>query len=179
MRFEGLKRGIKGEIGVSEFASDTVGIKIDAPAFGRPRERGKEALRLRLEIIEDGANARFDEELAASRLSGASSVPMEAIGPRAADLHTEKERRDIFDLMRLIKDHGVMIGDDTCARAPEPHREVGEEEVVVDDDELALLSLPPHTRDITIFIIRAARADARLGATDEMRPERIVLGKVA
>ncbi len=55
--------------------------------------------------------------------------------------------------------------------------EVGEEEVVVDDDEVGFERLAPHLGDEAGLPVRAGLAEAGLGAGVELGPERELSGR--
>ncbi len=80
--------------------------------------------------------------------------------------------------MRLIKDHRCGIGQNARVRRIASlllDVEVGEEEVVIDDDELGLHRLSPHGRDETRLGVGAGLAQADLGPRVELRPKPGVL----
>ena len=80
--------------------------------------------------------------------------------------------------MRLVEDHRTRLRQDSCIGRPTClllDREVGKEQVVVDDDQLTLERLPPHARDEAAFPVRARRPQARLCAGIEFVPQRRVL----
>src|SRR5690554_1397955 len=154
-------------------------VEVQPTPLGGPWKRGEEFGRLCFEIVEDGSERRLDEQRPSFGLGGTRGVSMKPLRARPGHLNTKEERGGVFDLMCLIKDDGLVVRNDAGAGPPESHREIREEEMMVDDDELAFFRAPPHPGDITIFVKRAARSDPRLGAARDVSPDGIVFGKLA
>ena len=114
------------------------------------------------------------------RPEGALGVPHERFDARAGDPHAEEVGRDVLDLMRFVEDDGVVRRQDAGVRsaAAGAKREVGEQQVVVDDDDLRLLRLSPHPRHEARLEVRAAGADARLARRGDVAPDLRVLGQI-
>ncbi len=86
-------------------------------------------------------------------------------------------RRYILELMRLVQHRGVTIGNDRAVVAV-AHGRVGEQQVMVHDDEVGFGGALAHARDEALLIERAGRAEAVLGRRGQLRPEREVLRQV-
>ena len=91
-----------------------------------------------------------------------------------ADRHAEVAARDIFQFVSLVKNH--------CARFRENARvrsvfrrlldgEIGEEEMMVHDDDVALHGSPVHFGDEASFECAAFLAETGIGAGVQLVPE--------
>ena len=115
---------------------------------------------------------------AALDLGGAREIAREREHPLRRDVQAEELRRDILDLVGLVEDHDL-VGRQHLRLGPlAAQREVGEVEVVVDDDELRVGGAAAHLRDEALLEERAARADARLGRRLHVAPERGVVREI-
>ena len=63
-----------------------------------------------------------------------------------------------------LPDVDVRILDPDDGSTPVAQGEVGEEQVVIDDEDLRVFCFPLHSRDETLVVVRAAGSDSRLGA---------------
>ena len=100
-----------------------------------------------------------------------------------ADREAEVAGGDLFELVGLVEDHGGGLGEDAgIGRAGGllPDGEVGEEEVVVDDDDVRFQGLAAHLGDEAALVVGAGGAEAGFGcgrracaraALDSGRPE--------
>ena len=89
---------------------------------------------------------------------------VEALG---AEADAEEVARDVLQLVRLVEDHRAGRGQHACVgrRAGlQPDRHVGEEEVVVDDDDLRVQRLAAHGGDEAVLPVGAGLAEAGLAA---------------
>ena len=96
-----------------------------------------------------------------------------------ADRESEVVRRNLFQFMRLVEDDRGSLGKDAgVGRAGGLlfDGEVGEEQVVVDDDDVRLESLAAHLGDEAAVVIRAGAAQTGFGAGIEFLPEGAGLG---
>ena len=59
-----------------------------------------------------------------------------------------------------------------------PHRGVGAEQVVVDDDDVRFGGALAHAGDEAVVVARALGADAVLGRRGDVAPERQIFGQV-
>ena len=58
------------------------------------------------------------------------------------------------------------------------HREIGEEQVMVDDDDLRLLSASLEPRQPALLVLGATRAAAGVGPRVEIAPQLEAVGKI-
>ncbi len=89
-----------------------------------------------------------------------------------ADRNAEILARDVFDLVRFVEDHGVIIGQDAAFVVLVFQREVGEEEVVVDDDDVAFGGALVHQRNEAALEVGALLAGAEIAARIHLAPRR-------
>jgi len=74
----------------------------------------------------------------------------------------------------LVEDHGCGLGQNSGvgrASGVALDGEVGEKQVVVDDDDVGFESFAPHLGDEAAAVIRTGGAEAGLGAGIELLPE--------
>ncbi len=87
----------------------------------------------------------------------------------------EERRRGLGQLMGLVEDDRVrgrqQIGDPFVAQ-----HEVGEEQVMIDDDEVGLLRRAPRLHHEALRVMRTFGAEAVLARRRHQRPDRRVLG---
>jgi hypothetical protein len=95
----------------------------------------------------------------------------------ARDRDAEEVGRHVLEQVRLVEDHRVVVGD-RAAGMIAAQRQVGEEQVVVDDHQLRLFGALAHLRHEARFVVPALAADARVGAALDLAPDRRVLGQV-
>ena len=110
---------------------------------------------------------------AASALDVAREL-LEAIG---ADAEAEVLRRDVLELVRLVDDRVAAGGNHLAVRVL-PHRGVGAEQVMVDDDHVGLGGALAHPRDEAVVVARALGAEAGLRGRRHVVPERQVFRQV-
>ena len=82
--------------------------------------------------------------------------------------------------MGLVEDHGGGLGQDAGVGGVGGlllDAEIGEEEVVVDDDDVGLERFAAHRGDEAAFPVRAGLAETGFGAGVELLPERRGLGE--
>jgi hypothetical protein len=75
--------------------------------------------------------------------------------------------------VRFVKDNGRALGQDTNIRSVARSlldAEVRKEEVMVDDDDVALRSAAAHLGDEAAVVLRALLSGATVGASVELRP---------
>jgi len=95
-----------------------------------------------------------------------------------AEVDAEEVAGDVLQLVRLVEDDGPGGGQNACIgrRAGlQLDRHVGEEEVVVDDDDLGLQRFAAHGGDEAVLPVGAGLAEAGLAARVQPGPERGVL----
>ena len=96
--------------------------------------------------------------------------------------HAEIAPRHVFQFVGFVEDHGAASGQDAgigrisacCLIA-----EVGEEQVMVDDDDVALHRPAVHLGDEAAVEGAAFLSEAGVGARIELVPERAGLGQLA
>ena len=93
-----------------------------------------------------------------------------------ADANTEVLPGDFFNLVCFVEDDGAVFGNDARVLFV-PHREIGEEEVMVDDDDVALMRLAMHLGDEATLELLALLAGAGLAAGVDFGPRRRAFGK--
>ena len=87
---------------------------------------------------------------------------------------------DVFQLVSFVEDDGGGFGEDAgvgSAAGLLLDAEVGEEKMVVDDDDVRLKRLAAHAGDETGLPVGAGLAETDLGTGVELVPKRRVLGK--
>ena len=92
--------------------------------------------------------------------------------PLRRDVHAEELGRHVLDLVRLVEDHRLVRRQHLRLGPARAQRQVGEEQVVVDDDHLRVGGAAPHVGHEAALEVRAARADARLRAWRRCRATR-------
>ena len=107
----------------------------------------------------------------------ALDVARVVIEPVVADRASEVLRRDVLELVRLVDD-GVAARRNHFAERALPHRGVGAEQVVIDDDDVGLRGALAHLRDEAVVELRAVGADAVLAGRRDLGPEGQILGQV-
>jgi hypothetical protein len=75
--------------------------------------------------------------------------------------------------MRLVEDHRRVIRQHLPVLAA-AQREVGEEEMMIDDHYVGVLCPLPHPRDKAGVVVRALLSEANLGTRVDVSPERQV-----
>ena len=91
-----------------------------------------------------------------------------------ADLHAEMFPGDVLDFMSFVENDRLVVGDDRGV-VVFPEREVGEKEVVVDDDDVGLGGPLVHQSDEAAVELFALLAGAELAAGVETVPDGAVL----
>jgi len=94
-----------------------------------------------------------------------------------ADRQAEEAARHVRQLMGLIDDKAVRAGEDLTASFI-PQREVGAQQMVVDDDQIRPLGPAPGLDQVAMVPVRAALAQAVVGAGGHCRPHGGVLGQI-
>ena len=80
------------------------------------------------------------------------------------DPRAEVLGRDVLELVRLVEDHRIVLGQHAARRARGAQRAVREVQVMIDEDQLsAVLGQPARLRHEAALEVRAARPDARIG----------------
>ena len=102
-------------------------------------------------------------------------VTHEAFEHGRGETRAEEERRGVFDLVRLVEDDGVVVRQHR-GEAGVAEREVGKEQVVVDDHQLGALCPPAHAGREAVVVVLASGADSRVRTAHHARPDRVFLG---
>ena len=87
---------------------------------------------------------------------------------------------DVFELVGFVEDDGGGFREDACVGCAGGlllDAEVGEEEVVVDDDDVGFERFAAHAGDVAGLPVGAGLAEADLGAGVDLVPEGRVLGE--
>ena len=108
------------------------------------------------------------------------NVARQLVHPQVADRNPKVVAGDFFQFVRFVEDNGPALGKDTgVGRAIgfQFDGEVGEEQVVVDDDDVALGRAPPHLGDEAAVKLAALLPGASLGPSVELVPNRACLGQ--
>jgi hypothetical protein len=98
-----------------------------------------------------------------------------------AEADAEVVGGDVFELVGLVEDDAGSVGEDAGVGGVGGlllDVEVGEEEVVVDDDDVRLEGFAAHGGDETALPIRAGLAETSFGAGVDFAPERGVFREV-
>ena len=111
---------------------------------------------------------------------GDFKIAQEIFDLEVGDGDAEVAGGNVFELVRFVEDDAGGGGQDSGVGSffgGEFDREIGEEEMVVDDDDVALGGFAAHGGDEAALELRALAADAVLGAGVELAPERAGLGQ--
>ncbi len=84
---------------------------------------------------------------------------------------------DVFDFVRFVENDGVVIGQDAALVVLVLERKIGEEQVVIDDDDVAFGGALVHQRDEAALVIRALLAGAEIAPGVDFRPGGAALGQ--
>src|SRR5579864_8884772 len=93
-------------------------------------------------------------------------IPREILYSQIADCDSKVIAGDLLELVRLVEDYGSSFGEDSrvgCAFCLQRDREVREEEVMVDDDDVALHRAAAHLGDEAALELAAFLPDAGVG----------------
>ena len=118
-------------------------------------------------------------QFARSELLGARDlrdIPRQLLELIIADADAEVPSGDILYFVRFIEDHGRVLWDD-ASELLVLHRQVGEEQMVVDDDDVALVRPLVHLRNEAAFELLALLAGAELASGIHFVPSRAVFGQ--
>ncbi len=108
------------------------------------------------------------------------NVAGEFVHAQVADGNSEVVSGDVFQFVGFVENHRATLGENASVGSAfgfEFDGEVGKEEMVVDDDDVALGGASPHLGDEATFVFVALRAEARIGAGVELVPDRAGLGQ--
>ena len=111
------------------------------------------------------------------RQQSLAATPLESIQQSlhaaARHLHTEVSGRDILEMVRLVKDESLVRRQDRglfpvvrCL----PHRQVGREQVMIDDDDIGLRRTPTGLEHEAAIEVRATEAGAEVGLRGDFVP---------
>ncbi len=113
----------------------------------------------------------------APRARGDFGVPCELRELPGRELLSEKQRRGVRELMRLVEDQRVAGGQQLGEPLVAQH-DVGEEQVMVDDDDVGLERGLARLEDEAIGVERAICAEAVVARRRDERPDRRVFRDV-
>ncbi len=103
-------------------------------------------------------------------------VPRQIGELETAHAHAEILPGHVLDLVRLVEDHRRVIGNDS-GEVLVPGRKIGEKQMVVDDNDVALVRPLPHLGQEASLELRAALSGAKVPPRVQLRPRRAVLGQ--
>ncbi len=139
-------------------------------AVGVHGEGGEEEARTLAELLGEGGDLR-GRGLAAEEDVGVAGEVLEAeVGERAAEVL----RGDLLKLVGFVEDDGGGFREDAgvgSVAGGEADGGVGEEEVVIDDDEVGFEGAAAHLGDEAAAVVGTGRAEAGVGAGIELVPE--------
>ena len=145
------------------------------PALFALPPRGEEGLRRALDVVEDAHRLRVEDARAEDRAPRVFHEPIDAQG---RDADAEEIGRDALDLMRLVEDDRVVRRNRAAVAAHLSglQREVGEEQVMIHDDDARALRFAPHPRDVAFVVVLAGCTDSSLRARVHVAPcERVLV----
>ena len=118
-------------------------------------------------------------QLARSELLGARNrrdIANQLLKLVVAHADAEVSSRDVFDLVRFVENHRGVLRDD-AAEILVLHRQVREEQVMIDDDDVALVRALVHLRDEAALELLALLSRAKLAPRIDLVPGRTRLGQ--
>ena len=107
-------------------------------------------------------------------------VARQFVHAQVADGNSEVVAGDVFQFVRLVEDHRAALGKHAGvgrAFGFEFDGEVGEEQMMVDDDDVALGRAAAHLGDEATVVLFAFLAETGVGARVEFVPESAGLGQ--
>ena len=107
----------------------------------------------------------------------AVDVARQLLDPPRAHGDPEVLRRDVLELVRFVEHRMPAFGDDGAVAAA-PYRRIGEEQMMVDDDDVRLLGPAAHARHEALVVARTLASKAGLGARRDVVPERQIFGQI-
>ena len=111
------------------------------------------------------------------RADGPFRVAREIFDAIVAQGDAEVLGGDVLQLVSLV-DHGVVAPRDHFTVIALPHRRVGAEQVMVDDDHIGLGGTLAHAGDEALVVARALRADTVFAAGGDVFPEGKIFGEI-
>ena len=145
-------------------------------AVSRHREDGEEEACTLAELLGEGGNLRGRGSAAEQDVCVAGQVFEAEIGERAAEVL----RGDLFKLVGLVEDDGGRFRENAgvgSVAGGETDRSVGEEEMVIDDDQVGLEGPAAHLGDEAAAVVGACAAETGFRAGIELVPEGGGLGE--
>ena len=113
-------------------------------------------------------------------LHRALDVARQFFHPQIAHRNAEIIPRHIFQFVRFVENHRGRFGKDSGvgrAIGLQLDGEIGEEQMMVDDDDVALHRAAPHFGDEAALKLAALLAGAGIGARIELVPEQAGFGQ--
>ena len=111
------------------------------------------------------------------RRDRALDVARVVVEPVVADGAAEILRGDVLELVRFVHDRVARVRDDFAERVL-PHRRVGAQQVMVDDDDVGFGGALAHFRDEALGELGAVGADAVLAGRCDLAPERQIFRQI-
>ena len=136
------------------------------PPFVRWQQAKKQRFRFPQQI-ERPVEIRRPESLRARCLQ---HIAPQILEPVAADGDAEILAGDILQLVRLVEHDRVILGQNAAGQLLILQRQIGEEEMVIDDDDVALGRALVHQRDEAALELLALLAGAQIAARVDLGP---------
>ena len=109
--------------------------------------------------------------------SSCARVAHQQLHLAAAEARAEELRGEIGNLVRFVEDHRVRRAEQV-AEAVFLEREVGEQQMVIDDDDVGLDRLAARFDHVALAEVGAARAEAVVARRGDLRPQRMGVTQV-
>ena len=168
------QRILQSEILVAIFFQKLRAILEGEAAFARRKHR-EEKLRM---LAHAGRSLQHIGHGMSARRSVFSTSRSRSSMRKIRNGHAEVIGGDVFQFVRLVEDHHAGIRQHSGIRraiGSGLDRQVGAEQVMVDDDDVALGGAPPHLGDEAAIELLAIGADAAVGARVQLGPQVAVL----
>ena len=175
-RAQPVQRLIEGEKFFAVFFQELAARVEGKPAFTRGQERKKQLRTLPHRL--NRSRHLWRVELFA--LQKALDVARQFVHPQVANRNSKVVAGDFFQFVRFVENNGAALGKDAGvgrALGFEFDGEVGEEEVMIDDDDVALSRAPPHLGDEAMLPFLAFLPETGIGAGVELVPKSARLGQ--
>ena len=175
-RAQAVQRLIEGKKFLAVFLQKLAAGVEGEPSFvrGQQREKQLRALPQRLNRSRHLGGVKF---LAVQEVF---NIARQFVHPQVTDRNPEVAAGDIFQFVRLVENHRPALGKHAGvgrALGFELDGEVGEEQVVVHDDDVALGRVAAHLGDEAAVIVLAFLAETGIGPRIELVPESAGFGQ--
>ena len=176
LRLNELEGGAHGEVEVAGGLEKLFAVGERMAAVGGHGKGGEEEARTLAELLSEGGDLRGGGLAAEQDVGVAGEVFETEIGERPAEVL----RGNLFELVCFVEDDGggfrknAGVGRVACGEAD---RSVGEEEMVIDDDEVGFEGAAAHLGDEAAAVVGTSGAEAGVGAGVELVPESAGFGE--